>query len=780
MKKLLFSIVALLMALNVSAQADTDVYTVHKTDGTSEQFSIKDNNHLKFTDANTLVNYMTGFEDWGATGTWNVSDIKSITFDVFHQDPIDVTGVSLADAQASDEAKKLYKYLQLVYGTKILSGVMANVAWNHTEADKIYSLTGKYPAINCFDFIHITVPNQGSNGWINYNDITPVTEWASAGGIVSLMWHFNVPKNENTTIGADGSGTGIKAGETTFKAANALVTGTWENRFFMEQLENVANVMLKLQDAGVVALWRPFHEAAGNLTEKSGTWGKAWFWWGEAGAETFRQLWQTMFNYFANKGIHNLIWEWTSQNYNGDAANYNNDYGWYPGDAYVDIIGRDLYGANVTQQVTEYRQLKAQFPTKMITLSECGINGNTPTADVGDAWDAGAKWLNFMPWYGASMPSDAWWKKVMDEGVVITRDEVNTDATYMAESAQSAVVNFGLGFNLGNTLEANGIGKGQDLAKYETQWGQQPTTQSQLTFLKKEGFNSVRIPITWYEHMDDAGNVDAAWMGRVKEVVDYAMNAGLYVIINVHHDTAAGKGAWIKADPAVYAATKDRYKKLWTQIANAFADYDQHLLFEGYNEMLDASNTWNQPLDASSYTALNNYAQDFVDAVRATGGNNATRNLVVSTYAAAKGVEVLNNFTIPTDKTTGHLVAEVHSYDPWNFINDKDTWDDECHITLTNIFSDVSKKFDSIPFIIGEYGTAGAADANGNETSVNKSSAPEKIKMAADQAADMVRQAKGKKAATFYWMSIFNGADRTVPQWSLPAVVEAMKKAYNE
>ncbi|MEE3417154.1 MAG: glycosyl hydrolase, partial [Prevotella sp.] len=255
MKKIFTTLALAIISLTTFAQAATDKYTVTTTDGNSTTHIINDENHLKFTDANTLVNYMTGFEDFGAFTTWNVDNIKSITFDIAHNNQIDVTGVNLADANATDATKKLYKYLQLIYGNKILSGIMAYVAWNHKEADKIHALTGKYPAINCYDFIHIGVPE--NNGWINYNNITPVTEWAEAGGIVNLMWHFNVPVNENTIIGTNGSGLAIKSQDTNFKAANALITGTWENTFFMQQLEKVANVILKLQDAGVVALWRP-------------------------------------------------------------------------------------------------------------------------------------------------------------------------------------------------------------------------------------------------------------------------------------------------------------------------------------------------------------------------------------------------------------------------------------------------------------------------------------------------------------------------------------------
>ena len=138
---------------------------------------------------------------------------------------------------------------------------------------------------------------------------------------------------------------------------------------------------------------------------------------------------------------------------------------------------------------------------------------------------------------------------------------------------------------------------------------------------------------------------------------------------------------------------------------------------------------------------------------------------------------MLNNFTIPTDKVANHLIAEVHSYDPWNFINTHTTWDDDCQNTLKGIFTDLNNKFTNIPYIIGEYGTSGEADESGNETVVSKESPAAKIQMAADQAANMVSLCKQNNSASFYWMSIFDRTDRSVPQWSLPTVVEAMQKA---
>lgn len=331
---------------------------------------------------------------------------------------------NLCDASATTEAKKLYDYLRNCYGKKTLSAVVAEVNWNHKEADKIFAATGKYPAFNCYDFIHSYVP---ANNWINYNDITPVTEWVDAGGLVQLMWHFNVPRSETTVVKSDGSGVTCTPSETTFKASNALKEGTWENKWFYSEMEKVADVILKLQQKNIAALWRPFHEGAGNATLKSGaSWGKAWFWWGYDGAETYRKLWLAMYDYFQQKGIHNLIWVWTTQNCNGNPQQYAVDSDWYPGDKYVDIIGRDLYGYNASQNATEYKEISARYPKKMVTLAECGneSNNNVAFSEVSAFWQSGAKWLYFMPWYGTSMPSATWWKNAFSSDDVITRDKV--------------------------------------------------------------------------------------------------------------------------------------------------------------------------------------------------------------------------------------------------------------------------------------------------------------------------------------------------------------------
>lgn len=354
---------------------------------------------------------------------------------------IDTENTNIATAPVAgttEAAKRLYRYFRNNYGKKVISSVMADVAWNHSPADKIKkNISGKWPAMNCYDFIHIQVPD--GNGWIDYSDITPVTEWVDAGGIVQLMWHFNVPKSEDTTVGTNGSGVTCSPGETTYKASNVLVSGTWENKYFYAQMDRVIAVILKLQEAGIAATWRPFHEAAGNATAKQqANWTKAWFWWGYDGAETFKSLWIAMFDYFKQKGVNNLIWIWTTQNYNGNSANYHQDTDWYPGDSYCDMVARDLYGYTAAQNAQEFTEIQATYPNKMVVLGECGWDSNDktgkPQGDIVECWNAGAKWGHFMVWYdgnagnkSGTMVSDAWWSSAMKKAnadIVITRSQV--------------------------------------------------------------------------------------------------------------------------------------------------------------------------------------------------------------------------------------------------------------------------------------------------------------------------------------------------------------------
>lgn len=433
-------------------------------------------------------------------------------------------------AATSARAVALYDYLKANYKSKIISGMMANVAWNNEESEKVFNMTGKYPAINGYDYGHLQPSWAGAN-WINYADITPVKQWADNDGIVQIGWHWNVPTKEiasgsdddgyavttlwegsqdmptdwtgsiqltdenakavlakayvgsvltvyisNVAAGAQGSiknsswtgfvdeeansweyfeisgdsysmtidGTTLAAMreggfiisghdytvtkitvETNgaianvldpindfsykpglFDLKNAVTEGTWEYQFVQDDLAKVATYLKLVKEAGIPVLWRPLHEASGG-----------WFWWG-TDAESYKKLWIMMFDYFKAQGLDNLIWVWTC---NG------NDKDWYPGDKYVDIVGRDLYGNDANSCYDEYKKLYTTYG-KIIALSECGFSEytNSFVAGIEDQWNAGAKWSWFMPWYTTDVHApQEWWGDYMNSDLVITRDEVS-------------------------------------------------------------------------------------------------------------------------------------------------------------------------------------------------------------------------------------------------------------------------------------------------------------------------------------------------------------------
>lgn len=320
-------------------------------------------------------------------------------------------------------AVSLYDYLRSVYGTKTLSGAMARVNWNTDEAQWIGQNTGNYPAIAFFDYTHLA---DSPSDWIDYGDITPVKEWWEAGGLVGMGWHWNVPVSNGSSVLTFNTETTDADGNpvaNTFSAADALVDGTWENEVMKADLKKVADYLMLLQNEGIPVIWRPLHEAAGN-TYTYGT--GAWFWWGADGPEAYKALWKYMFDYFESAGLRNLIWVWTTQTSSFSDA----DYAFYPGDEYADIVGRDIYNNGDAGSLAGQFSTIAQMSThKMVALSELGN-----VADMASQWNAGAKWLFFMPWYDydndytagyAHIHADiAWWQASFASDSVIDRSEL--------------------------------------------------------------------------------------------------------------------------------------------------------------------------------------------------------------------------------------------------------------------------------------------------------------------------------------------------------------------
>ena len=356
------------------------------------------------------------------------------------------------------------------------------------------------------------------------------------------------------------------------------------------------------------------------------------------------------------------------------------------------------------------------------------------------------------------------------------------------ESATDAVKNMGVGWNLGNTLDANGNGVHQGLDS-ETYWGQPQTKPELMKMMKEAGFGAIRVPVTWYNHMDSDGKVDAAWMARVKQVVDYVIDNGMYCILNVHHDTGDdskstnGNIHWIHASMNTYNSTKEKYENLWKQIAETFKDYDQHLLFEGYNEMLDDLNSWcfasynaqdryNATSATDSYDALNSYAKSFVNAVRATGGNNRKRNLVINTYAAANGggnwnehlQEPLSKLKLPSDPGgTGHLAVQVHAYPNLS----------SGMADILDIFKKLKTYFidKGTPVILGEWATSNV-DASVTDYDADRSGY-------LSFASYVVKTAKKYNAATFYWMGLSDGMYRSIPAFNQADLAKILTIAYH-
>lgn len=265
-------------------------------------------------------------------------------------------------------------------------------------------------------------------------------------------------------------------------------------------------------------------------------------------------------------------------------------------------------------------------------------------------------------------------------------EEAVVDNGVMREglTALEATRLMGNGINLGNTLEAcdNNVGiKTNTPLSYETHWGQPKTTQAMIDGMKAAGFDTIRIPVAWMTnatHLYEGDyTIDADYMDRVEEVVRYARKAGMYVIINDHWD-----GGWYGMFGSESAETRalamEAYKGMWQQIAERFRDYSDYLIFESANEELGGRFDENSPLycsdsvvtyltDDERYALTNEINQTFVDVVRATGGNNATRFLLIAGYSTNIDQTCDDRFQMPKDTVDSKLMVSVHYYDPWSY-----------------------------------------------------------------------------------------------------------------
>lgn len=309
------------------------------------------------------------------------------------------------------------------------------------------------------------------------------------------------------------------------------------------------------------------------------------------------------------------------------------------------------------------------------------------------------------------------------------------------------------GWNLGNTLDSHGLQTPTSVKDTETYWGNPYTTPEMIHSIREMGFRTIRIPVTWQEHMNASMEIDPAWINRVQEVVDYCLEEDLYVIINAHHDN------WYQPDNTHYEDATKRLTALWTQIAEHFRSYDEHLLFESMNEprLLQTEHEWTAGTEEAR-SIVNQYNQTFVNTIRSsTSPNNKERYLLIPTYGASTDLLAMESLVLPADP---HIIVSLHLYDPYSFaLNPEGSsqWNSALPADtqeLDSIFEHIHQTFSSknIPVMLTEFG---ALD-KGNE---------------ADRAAwtsYVLQKAKTQNISCIWWDdSLF---DRRTLTWRYPSI----------
>ena len=283
-----------------------------------------------------------------------------------------------------------------------------------------------------------------------------------------------------------------------------------------------------------------------------------------------------------------------------------------------------------------------------------------------------------------------------------------------------------IGWNLGNTFDATRDGFTGDEMSIESYWVGVKTTEEMIAAVRDAGFQTLRVPVSWHNHVDADFTVSRAWLDRVQEVVDYAIDRGMYVILNTHHDNLR---EYCYPDSEHMELSERYIRRVWEQVAERFRDYDERLIFESMNEprLAGHPNEWN--FDASvpecvdSLNCIMRLNQAFVDVVRASGGNNSTRYLMVPSYAAAPYNAVSELFSLPEDEADNRLIVSVHAYTPYSFaLEDGGVRDfkavvgsaqsNEIVYFMNALYDRYVSK--GIPVVIGEFG---ARDKNGNTQS---------------------------------------------------------------
>ena len=336
--------------------------------------------------------------------------------------------------------------------------------------------------------------------------------------------------------------------------------------------------------------------------------------------------------------------------------------------------------------------------------------------------------------------------------------------TLKSADTEAILEDMGLGWNLGNSLDATG-GSGLDT---ETSWSNPKTTQALIDKVKSLGFNTVRVPVSWGKHVSgDNYTIDSAWLARVKEVVDYCYKNDMYVILNIHHDTkssASASGAGYYPRSSAFSSSEKFVTSVWSQMAEYFKDYDYHLIFETLNEprLIGTGyewwfSKWNIPSEVKdAIDCINKLNQKAVDTIRNTGSNNRGRLIMCPGYDASIDGATVSGFKLPTDISgnKNRIALSVHAYSPYNFAmnvgsGSTSTYTSSIKNELQDLFSTLKSNFrdKGIPVVIGEFG------------STDKNNTAERVKWATDYTA----LAKKNNIPCVLWdnnaFAVYNGSN---------------------
>lgn len=342
-----------------------------------------------------------------------------------------------------------------------------------------------------------------------------------------------------------------------------------------------------------------------------------------------------------------------------------------------------------------------------------------------------------------------------------------------------------IGWNLGNSFDAYDCTWLSDEMEYESAWCGAKATEELVKELKEAGFNTIRVPVSWHNHLSDKKNytISPQWLDRVNEVVDYAIDQDLYVIINIHHDD---REEFLYPSSQYLDQSVSYVIAIWKQLAERFKDYDEHLIFGSMNEprLVGHANEWwidpNSEDCKDAIACINKINQAFVDTVRASGGNNATRYLLCPGYDASPDGVLNDGFVLPTDPVDNdhRIIVSAHAYTPYNFalespgVSEWSSSDVRDVANLVGFMNDLYKKYVSqgTPVLIDEFG---ARDKGGN------------TEARVDFASYYVSAARKRGMSCIWWDNnafqgdgeLFGLIDRAKCEWRYPEIVQGMMEA---